>query len=111
MWCNIKQNFEYDVIVAGGGPSGCAAATASARQGARTLLLEATYTLGGMGTSGLVGILTTYGDMAPEFGATATLLGIFVVDILVPIVVALAVDRIMRRLNWVKKGDMKLQNI
>jgi uncharacterized membrane protein len=65
----------------------------------------------GMGTSGLVGILTTYGDMAPEFGATATLLGIFVVDILVPIVVALAVDRIMRRLNWVKKGDMKLQNI
>lgn len=62
MWCNIKQNFEYDVIVAGGGPSGCAAATASARQGARTLLLEATYTLGGMGTSGLVTCFAPFGD-------------------------------------------------
>ena len=44
----------WDVIVAGGGPAGCAAAAAAARQGARTLLLEATGSLGGMGTSGLV---------------------------------------------------------
>jgi uncharacterized membrane protein len=65
----------------------------------------------GMGTSGLVGILTTYGDMAPEVGATATLIGILIVDIFVPIVVALGVDRVMRRMNWVKKGDMKLQKI
>ena len=65
----------------------------------------------GMGTSGLVGILTTYGDMVGEVGATATLLGILVVDILIPIVVALGVDRVMRRLGWVKKGDMRLQNI
>ena len=64
-----------------------------------------------MGTSGLVGILTTYGAMAPEVGATATLIGILVVDIFVPIVVALGVDRLMRRMNWVKKGDMKLQKI
>ena len=44
----------WDVIVAGGGPAGCAAATAAAREGARTLLLEATGALGGMGTAGLV---------------------------------------------------------
>ena len=44
----------WDVIVAGGGPAGCTAAAAAARQGARTLLLEATGSLGGMGTSGLV---------------------------------------------------------
>lgn len=65
----------------------------------------------GMGTSGLVGVLTTYGDMAPDVGAAAALIGIFVVDILIPIVVALAVDRVMRRLNWVHKGDMRLQKI
>lgn len=45
---------EYDVIVVGGGPSGCTAATAAARGGAKTLLIEQTSSLGGMGTSALV---------------------------------------------------------
>jgi hypothetical protein len=45
---------DYDVIVVGGGPAGCAAAAAAARDGVRTLLLEATGALGGMGTAGLV---------------------------------------------------------
>ena len=44
----------WDVIVVGGGPSGCAAATAAAREGAKTLLMEGTGALGGMGTSGLL---------------------------------------------------------
>ena len=44
----------WDVIVLGGGPSGCTAAAAAAREGARTLLVEATGCLGGMGTAGLV---------------------------------------------------------
>lgn len=44
----------YDVIVAGGGPAGCAAAASAAREGAKTLLIEASYMLGGMGTGGLV---------------------------------------------------------
>ena len=44
----------WDVIVVGGGPSGCTAAAAAAREGAKTLLVEATGALGGMGTSGLV---------------------------------------------------------
>ena len=44
----------YDVIVAGGGPSGCAAAVSAARLGARVLLAEALGCLGGAGTSGLV---------------------------------------------------------
>ena len=42
----------WDVIVAGGGPAGIAAAISAARQGAKTLLLERYGILGGMLTSG-----------------------------------------------------------
>ncbi len=45
---------QYDVIIAGGGPAGCAAAIAAARQGAKTLVIEAASCLGGMATAGLV---------------------------------------------------------
>lgn len=57
----IPQEKPYDVIVAGGGPAGAAAAVCAARLGARTLLVENTGCLGGMGTSGLV---TAFDPMA-----------------------------------------------
>lgn len=44
----------YDVIVAGGGLSGVAAALSAARQGKKTLLLEKEAGLGGLATLGLV---------------------------------------------------------
>lgn len=50
----VRVNDTYDVIVAGGGPAGCAAAIAAASEGSRTLLIEATGNLGGLGTSGMV---------------------------------------------------------
>jgi len=58
---SIPVDSEYDVIVAGGGPAGCAAAICAARIGAKVLLVEATGCLGGMGTSGLV---TAFDPMA-----------------------------------------------
>ena len=45
---------EYDVIVAGGGPAGIAAAVSAARTGAKTALIERYGILGGMLTSGHV---------------------------------------------------------
>ncbi len=59
---NIPLDDSWDVLVAGGGPAGCAAAIAAARQGARTLLLEAGSQLGGMGTAGLVPWFCGYDD-------------------------------------------------
>lgn len=50
----IPVRGEWDVIVVGGGPSGCTAAASAAREGAKVLLIEGTGTLGGMGTSALV---------------------------------------------------------
>lgn len=43
-----------DVLVVGGGPAGCAAAAASARLGADTMLVERYGYLGGMSTGGFV---------------------------------------------------------
>ena len=45
---------EVDVLVAGGGVSGCAAAIAAGRARARTMLLERNGVLGGVATAGLM---------------------------------------------------------
>ena len=58
----IQLNDEYEVIIAGGGPAGCAAAIAAAHRGAKTLLIEATGCLGGMGTMGLVPAWAPFSD-------------------------------------------------
>ncbi len=57
-----SSELNYDVIVAGGGPAGCCAAIAAARQGMKTLLIEATSALGGMGTMGMVSAMSPFTD-------------------------------------------------
>ena len=59
---DIPCNDSFDVIVVGGGPSGCTAAAAAAREGARTLLIEASGCLGGSGTSALVPAWCPFSD-------------------------------------------------
>ena len=49
---NIPVVKKMDVIVCGGGSAGLAAAIASARNGAQTLLVEQLNCLGGMATAG-----------------------------------------------------------
>lgn len=54
--------YETDVFVAGGGPSGVAAAVAAARCGKKVFLAEATGCFGGLGTSGLVPAFAPFDD-------------------------------------------------
>jgi hypothetical protein len=51
---SIPLERAYDVVVCGGGPSGCAAALAARREGLGVLLVEGQGQLGGMATSGMV---------------------------------------------------------
>ena len=51
-----------DVLVVGGGTAGVAAAVAAARGGARVVLAEATSSLGGLATNGLIALLLTLDD-------------------------------------------------
>ena len=51
---DIPVTGEADVVVLGGGPAGIAAATAAARSGASTIMLERYGFLGGMGTAAMV---------------------------------------------------------
>lgn len=51
-----RKEFDVDTLVCGGGPSGIAAAIAAARGGAKTMLIEREGCLGGVATSGLIGV-------------------------------------------------------
>ncbi len=51
-----KVKHECDVLVVGGGFAGISAALSAAREGKRVILVERSFILGGLGTSGLVTI-------------------------------------------------------
>lgn len=59
---DLPVKCECDVLVAGGGPAGVAAALAAARQGCKVELIEAHTCLGGMGTAGMVPAFMQFTD-------------------------------------------------
>lgn len=59
---NIPVEDGYDLVVAGGGPGGVAAAICAGRLGAKVLLLEQLGCLGGAGSSALVSAWSDMGD-------------------------------------------------
>ncbi len=69
----------------------------------------------GMGTCGLVGQIGVYtgwiNDMASGAKAGITgmdWLGLILISFVLPAILSLIFDRILRKINWVKDGDMKL---
>ena len=65
----------------------------------------------GMGTSGLVGQFMTYTSMTDGgVSPTYTVLTILLVHIVIPAVIAFIVSEGMRKLGWIKKGDMALKS-
>ena len=64
----IRESFdtpvveECDVLVAGGGIAGIAAALAAARAGAKVTMIERSWILGGLATSGLIAIYLPIDD-------------------------------------------------
>ena len=67
--------------------------------------LECTGVSAGMGTCGLVGPLGVFTDMG--FNATS-IIGVLLVCIILPAILSLLFSEIMRKLGWIKYGDMKL---
>ncbi|MBA7642059.1 hypothetical protein ES703_49745 [subsurface metagenome] len=69
---NIEVKYNVDIMVAGGGPAGTAAAVMAARQGMSVLLVEAGNCLGGLGTAGMVPCFMQFTDgenfLADGFG-------------------------------------------
>jgi uncharacterized membrane protein len=65
----------------------------------------------GMGTSGLVGQFGAFDAMGPVFGFNKTLFLVLLMHIALPAVMTLLFDFIMRKISWVKSGDMTLQKL
>ena len=66
----------------------------------------------GMGSAGLVGQFMSYATMTKAgTSPIIALLEIVVMHFVLPAVVSLGVAETMRKLGWIKKGDMKLEDI
>lgn len=76
-----------------------------------TMLMNMTSnaTGSGMGTAGLVGQIMTYQTMAPLEGGAVVLMKIAVIHIILPAILTLLISEFMRKKNFIKPGDMKLE--
>ena len=66
--------------------------------------LRCGYNGGGMGTSGLVGII----DLLTNTSGALGIIGIFLLNIILPAILCLVISEFMRKKGWIKFGDMKL---
>ncbi len=59
----------------------------------------------GMGTAGLVGQIGTFASMGNIW---QTWVGIFILEIIAPIILVFLIDLLFRKLNWIVKGDLTI---
>lgn len=76
--------------------------------GTMVLHMTSNATGSGMGTAGLVGQIMTWQTMIQSEAAMVVLIKILVIQIILPAVVTLVISEFMRKKNWIKFGDMKL---
>lgn len=76
--------------------------------GTLALHMTSNATGSGMGTAGLVGQIMTWQVMIQTEAAAVVLVKILVIQVILPAVVTLAISEFMRKKEWIKFGDMKL---
>ena len=92
--CDLIEDGHQVVVVHGNGPQ---------------VGMTNNATGSGMGTAGLVGQIMTWQTMVPAEGAVIVMLKIILLHFLLPGLLALFFCNCMRKLNWIKNGDMKLE--
>lgn len=65
----------------------------------------------GMGTSGIVGQFEAFRAMVPVFGTLKTTILVIAMHFVLPALLTLAFDYVLRRIGWVKNGDMRLPSL
>ena len=62
----------------------------------------------GMGTAGLVGVIETFSSMVATQHWALVLLQILAIDIIAPALLCFVFSEFMRKMGWIKDGDLKL---
>lgn len=70
--------------------------------------LECAAAGAGMGTAGLVGVFTTISSSMDNISTTSLVLGVALLQFILPAAICLLVSEIMRKKNIIKLGDMKI---
>ena len=70
--------------------------------------LQATSVGSGMGTAGLVGVIDCISTSLEVLPVWQVVLGVALLHFILPALIAFVVSEFMRKKNWIKFGDMKL---
>lgn len=71
--------------------------------------LQATAVGSGMGTAGLVGVIDMIGASAGVIPVWQIVLGVILVCFVLPAAIAFGVSELLRKVGWIKSGDMKIE--